>query len=142
MRLSAMLLTAGTLGLAGFSGGCYETFPGQGITNDYRSYVPMSADSVATGTGDVSYIAAMPGTVYLIDHNRSDQLKPGDDKHYAPHVIGTALLQKGQAITVDGGAQTITVGGTGNVAPTVFMNPNLSPDNSYELRIDPDTKPE
>ena len=136
MRLSTLILTLGGLGLAGVNTGCYETFPGQGITNDYRSYVPMMADSVGTGTGSVSYIATGPGTIYLIDHNRTDQLKPGDTKHYAPHVIGSYLLQKGQAVAVDGASQTITVGGTGNVMPTVFKNPNLTSENSYELRLD------
>lgn len=138
MRIFAKLLAVSGLTLAGLNAGCYSQFPGQGITNDYRSYVPMWATSVATGTGSVSFIASTPGTVYVIDHNRSDKLKPNDpkDKHYAPRVIGSYLLEKGQGISVDGASQTITVGSYGNVTPTVFVNPNLSPDNSYELRID------
>ena len=87
----------------------------------------------------MSYIAGTPGTVYLIDHNRSDKLKPSDDKdpHYAPHVIGSYFLAQAQGISVDGASQTVTVGSIANTSPTVFKNPNLSPDNSYELRLDP-----
>ena len=139
MRLTQALL-AGGLALTGLTG-CYSMFPGQGITNDYRSYVPMTAKSVGTGEGSVSYVAAEPATVYLIDHNRSDKLKPDDakDKHYAPHVIGSYLLQTGQAVSVDGASQTVTLGGTGVSTPTVFKNPNLSSENSYELRADAQT---
>lgn len=137
MRFSAILLAVGGLGMTSLLGGCYETFPGQGITHEYRSYVPMGAKSVGTGTGSVSYIANEPGTLYLIDHNRTDQLKPGDNKHYAPHVIGSYRLIKGQAVTVDGSAQTIVVGATGVTSATEFKNPNLTAYNSYELRLDP-----
>jgi hypothetical protein len=106
------------------------------VTNEYRNYVPMGAKSVGTGTGSVSYIATTPGTLYLIDYSRFEKLRPNDDKRYAPRVIGSYLLQKGQAVGVDGAAQTITIGGAGNVLPTVFKNPNLSPESSYELRLD------
>ena len=140
MRLITTLL-AGGLTFAALSGGCYQTFPGQGVFNDYRSYVPMTAKSVGTGEGSVSYVATEPATVYLIDHNRYDNLNPDkkDNKHYAPHVIGSYLLQTGQAVSVDGASQTITLGGTGISTPTVFKNPNLSSDNSYELRADSQT---
>lgn len=136
MRYSAILLAVGGLGLAHLGGCGYEQFPGQSITNDYRNHVPTSAESVGTGTGSVSYIATTPGTVYLIDYSRFDKLRPNDDKRYAPRVIGSYLLIKGQAIAVDGASQSITVGGTGNVMPTVFMNPNLDSENSYELRFE------
>jgi len=42
-----------------------------------------------------------------------------------------------QAVTVDGAAQSITVGATGTVSATEFKNPNLTAYNSCELRLDP-----
>lgn len=137
MRVSAVLLAVGGLSFGALLGGCYQVFPGQGITNDYRSFVPVSAKSVATGDGNISYIANEPGTIYLIDHNRSDQLKAGDKKHYAPHVIGSYRVVPGQSVTVNGESQTIVVGATETVTATLFKNPNLNAANSYELRLDP-----
>ena len=133
MRIPAILLAVGGLGLSTLLGGCYEMFPGEGVTHEYHDYIPGAAYTVGNGTGTVSYIADKPGTVYLIDWNRSDEIAK---EHYAPHVIGNYVLRQGQGISVDGSTQMITLGSTGMVSPTVFKNQHLSTENSYELRFE------
>ena len=132
MRIASKLLAVGSLGLSMLTG-CYSQFPGEGVTHEYHDFIPMSAYSVGTGTGTVSYIAARDGTAYLIDWNRSDEI--ANKGQYAPHVIGNYMLKQGQGINLDGSAQTVTVGGYGSTTPTVYKNPHLSSENSYEIRF-------
>ena len=134
MRISAIATIIGALGAIGMTAGCeYTDFPGQGITNDYGNYVPEAAKSVGTGTGSVTYRADTNGVAYIIDWNRFDM--EAKDR-YAPHVLKTAMLLKGQSISVDADTQTITIGSIANTTPTVFTNKNLNPDHTYEIRMD------
>ncbi|MGN6727799.1 MAG: hypothetical protein ACTHLZ_17905 [Tepidisphaeraceae bacterium] len=134
MRISAIAMFIGAVASVGLMGGCEATnFPGQGITNDYGNYVPDAAKSVGTGTGSVSFRAASNGTAYVIDWNTFN--REAKDK-YAPKVIKTAMVLTGQTITVDAATQTITIGAIGNTTATVFTDKNLSPEHTYEIRLD------
>ena len=73
------------------------------------------------------------GTAYVIDWNTFN--REAKDK-YAPKVIKTAMVLTGQTITVDAATQTITIGAIGNTTATVFTDKNLSPDHTYEIRLD------
>ena len=72
-RMNAIAITAfaATAALVTL-GGCKsdDPFPGQGVTKEYRSYIPKTASKVAEGTGSVKYTATQQGTVFLVDRNR------------------------------------------------------------------------
>jgi hypothetical protein len=134
MRLPVTLLMSSALFL---SAGCNEMknpFPGQGVTNDYRSYVPATAKKVASGTGNVSYTASAQGQVYVVDLGRTEQTTK---ETTAPYVIGSALLLKGQSVTVDGAAGKMTLSAVQNVSGITFSNKNLNAGSSIALYFEP-----
>lgn len=138
------IITCGTIvaasAFAGVLAGCSEgpnPFPGQGITTQYRDYIPMDAAKVAEAAGSVTYTAQGQGTTYIVDLSRFDQTTKTTA---VPRVIGDVLLLNGQTLTIDGTAQTITVSGINNVTPTTVKNTNLKPDSTYQIFFEAKTR--
>jgi len=118
--------------------GCKDNvFPGHGVTNNYRSYIPDSATKVAHGTGRLAYTAMGQGTAILVDASRREQTS---DKTSAPWVVGSYLLLKGQTVTVDGAEGKVMISGTGNVTDTTVSAKKLTPESAVELYFDPKVK--
>jgi len=134
MRLPITLLMSSALLVGTGCTGVKNPFPGQGITNDYRSYIPMSAKKVASGSGAVTYTADAQGQVYVVDLGRTEQTTKDTT---APFVVGSALVLKGQTVSVDAVAQTITISAIKNVTATTFTNKNLSTGSGFEIYFDP-----
>lgn len=130
--------SAALLGVVGMGAiGCKseeDPFPGQGVTADYRSFIPKTATKVAEGKGTVKWTATTKGTLYLVDTSRKEQTT---EKTAVSWVAGSALLLKGQTIEVDGGQQKVTVGGSSNVTATTFNAKKLTAESPVELWFDP-----
>lgn len=127
---TAVALAFGAVGVTGCQS---DPFPGQGVFNEYGSYIPKTASKVAEGTGWLKWTAPEQGTVYLVDTSRREQTT---DHTTAPLVVGSALVLRGQVIDVDGDAQKVRIGGTQNVTPTTLTIKQLTDESKVELWFD------
>lgn len=130
------MLACGMLIATGALSGCSENpnpFPGEGITNSYRDYIPSSAVRVAESVGSATYTSDSQGTAYIVDLTRLDQTT---EKTAVPHVLTSQLLLKGQTIIIDGSDQTVKVSGQLNVTPLQYKITALKPDATYQIYFD------
>ena len=101
-----------------------------GAAQRYNEYVPLSAQSVRSGTGTLTYTAPSNGILYLLDTTTMVDADGGPK----PRVLVAGYLKSGTEVVFDPKEKRVYTKGRRGIALS-----NVDPTHSHELRFDPST---
>jgi len=130
IKIGSLVLVAALAVICGCSSEPKDPFKDWGAAQRYDEFVPLTALTVKSGTGTLTYTTPSNGVLYLLDTSTMVTVKDVQK----PRVVIAGYVPGGTEVIFDPQEKRVHAKGKSGIKLT-----NVTPDHTHEVRFDPST---